>query len=64
MGLASYYRCLVKNFAQIAHPLHALTQKGAAYVWSKSCQEAFEELKRRLTEAPILTYQSLDKTSL
>ena len=28
MGLASYYRPFVRSFAQIATPLHALTQKG------------------------------------
>ena len=61
MGLASYYRRFVKNFAQIAQPLHALTRKGATYNWSESCQEAFDELRKRLTEAPILVYPSFDR---
>ena len=61
MGLASYYRRFVKNFAQIAQPLHALTRQGATYNWSESCQEAFDELRKRLTEAPILVYPSFNR---
>lgn len=30
------------------------------YVWSETCQEAFEELKKQLTEAPSLSYPSFD----
>ena len=58
MGLASYYRRLVKSFATVAQPLHALTRKGASFVWSVACQEAFAGLKKRLTAAPILAYPS------
>ena len=61
MGLASYYRRFVKCFAKIAQPLHALTRKGVSYIWSESCQRAFEELKNRLSEAPILAYPSFVK---
>lgn len=60
MGLASYYRRFVKGFAQLAQPLHALTRKGATYSWTEACQDAFDELKRRLTTAPILAYPSFD----
>ena len=55
VGLCSYYRHLVQGFAGIAEPLHALTKKGAKWNWSEECQEAFQELKRRLTSAPIMT---------
>ena len=55
VGLCSYYRNLVQGFAGIAEPLHALTKKGAKWNWNEECQEAFEELKRRLTSAPIMT---------
>ena len=54
MGLTNYYRKFVKDFAHIASPLHDLTKKGAAFLWTEECQTAFETLKQALTEAPIL----------
>ena len=36
--------------------MHALTQKGAVFKWSVSCQEAFQHLKNLLVEAPVLAY--------
>ena len=56
MGLTNYYRKFVKDFAHIASPLHDLTKKGAAFLWTEECQTAFETLKQVLTEAPILAY--------
>ncbi|KAL5509722.1 hypothetical protein EMCRGX_G005140 [Ephydatia muelleri] len=55
LGLASYYRRFVKDFAHIASPLHALTEKGREWVWSKECNDAFFDLKKRLVSSPILT---------
>jgi len=55
-GLASYYRKFVKNFASIAEPLSALTQKGVRFNWSPKAQQAFEHLKRALAETVILAY--------
>ena len=54
LGLCSYYRRFVKDFAMIAAPLHALTGKNARFYWSENCQEAFDVLKERLVSAPIL----------
>lgn len=54
IGLCSYYRKFVPNFAQVARPLHALTKKGIKFEWSSQCEEAFQTLKERLTKAPIL----------
>ena len=56
MGLASYYRRFVKGFAEIARPLHQLTEKNRRFEWTSECQKAFEELKARLTSPPILAY--------
>src|ERR1043165_3033626 len=55
IGLASYCRRFVKNFSKIAKPMTELLCKGKRYTWSSACQGAFEELKRRLPTAPILT---------
>lgn len=56
MGLCTYYRRFVKQFAQIASPLHQLTRRGACFEWSAACQVAFDSLKRALVEAPVLPY--------
>ena len=54
VGLCSYYRKFISGFAQIAAPLHELTKKNARFRWSPSQEDAFQELKSRLTSAPIL----------
>lgn len=61
LGLASYYRKFVPKFAKIAEPLHRLTCKEAEFVWSDDCQHAFDSLKQKLTQAPVLAYPSFDK---
>ncbi|KAL0534148.1 hypothetical protein IC582_028432 [Cucumis melo] len=55
LGLAGYYRRFVKNFSRIATPLTQLTRKGAPFVWSKACEDSFQNLKQKLVTAPILT---------
>ena len=54
VGLASYYRRFVQNFASIATPLHALMKSNQRFVWGDKEQEAFEKLKAALTSPPIL----------
>ncbi|KAD7477567.1 hypothetical protein E3N88_00703 [Mikania micrantha] len=55
LGLAGYYRKFIQDFSRIATPLTKLTRKEVKYDWGPTQVQAFEELKRRLTEAPILT---------
>ena len=54
MGLCSYYRKFVPQFAHVGRPLHALTRKDVRFNWTHECDEAFEQLKTALTEAPVL----------
>ena len=56
--LASYYRRFIQGFAEIAKPLHRLTERNNTWHWTKECQETFRELKTRLINAPILAYPS------
>lgn len=56
LGLCSYYRRFVKNFAEIAKPLHALYEKNAKFLWTPECQKSFDSLKDSLTSAPILGF--------
>ena len=56
LGLASYYRRFIAGFSNIARPLHRLTEKGQPFTWTDDCEAAFQDLKKRLVEAPILAY--------
>jgi len=62
LGLASYYRRFIKNFAHVAAPLHALIHKGKSWQWSAECTEAFFELKKRLISAPVLMLPDFSKS--
>ena len=54
LGLAGYYRKFVEGFSRIAAPLTKLIRKYVKYDWVDACQRSFEELKSRLTSAPVL----------
>src|SRR4051812_47203636 len=54
LGLAGYYRRFIEGFSKLALPLTQLTCKGKAFIWDIVCERNFEELKRRLTSAPVL----------
>ncbi len=63
LGLCGYYRRFVKQFAEIARPLSALTsiKLRGPLPWNHLCDAAFEELKQRLSSAPILAYPNFKK---
>lgn len=54
LGLAGYYWKFVQDFSKIANPLTKLTIKNAKFNWTPKCDEAFQELKKRLATAPVL----------
>ena len=56
LGLCSYYRRYVQNFAEIAQPLLKASEVTANFNWAPEAQDAFETLKSRLTTTPILAF--------
>ena len=54
LGLVGYYRRFIEDFSMIVAPMTRLTRKEVKFDWDDGCEEAFQELKRRLTSAPIL----------
>mgnify|MGYP004497596331 CR=1 FL=1 len=56
LGLAGYYRRFILNFSKIALPLTSLTYKDKPYLWGPSQEEAFQTLKQKLCDAPILPF--------
>jgi hypothetical protein len=53
-GLAGFYRRFVKDFSTIAAALNNLTKKDVPFKWSDEQDQAFNELKAKLCEAPLL----------
>ena len=56
VGFVGYYGRFVKNFAELADPLVALTWKGVPFMWGSEQQTAFDALKACLLSAPILGF--------
>nr|GEV66018.1 reverse transcriptase domain-containing protein [Tanacetum cinerariifolium] len=54
LGHPGFYRRFIKDFSKIARPMTRLLKKDTPFILSKECVEAFQTLKRKLTEAPIL----------
>nr|GEX08175.1 reverse transcriptase domain-containing protein [Tanacetum cinerariifolium] len=54
LGHVSVYRRFIKDFSKIARPMTRLLEKDTSFIFSNKCVEAFQTLKRKLTEAPIL----------
>jgi hypothetical protein len=61
-GLAGFYRRFVRDFSTIAAPLNELTKKGLEFKWGQSQENAFQELKKRLTKAPLLVLPDFTQT--
>ena len=75
--LASYYHWFIPNFAKWGGPLHSLIVPASfkqkickgemkksdlpEFQWTPACQEGFDQLKKALTEAPILAYPDYSK---
>ncbi|GJR64902.1 reverse transcriptase domain-containing protein [Tanacetum coccineum] len=54
LGHAGFYRRFIQDFSKIARPMTHLLEKETPFVFSKDCIDAFQTLKKKLTEALIL----------
>ena len=61
LGLTSYYRKFIRDFAKVAQPLTEMTGSKVPFQWSEKQQQAFEFLKEKLTSPPLLAYPQFDK---
>ncbi|KAL8148658.1 hypothetical protein AgCh_005865 [Apium graveolens] len=53
--VTGYYQRFVQDFSKIATPLTKLTRKNEKFIWNEKYEEIFQELKKRLITAPILS---------
>ena len=58
LGLARYYRRSIIDFSIDEEPLYRLNKKGVKFQWGPERLRAFDELKHRLTSAPMLATQT------
>lgn len=56
LGCCNYYRKYIKNYANIARPMHNLCKKEAVFIWTENCEEAFSTLKNALMSEPLLIF--------
>ncbi|GJZ54823.1 reverse transcriptase domain-containing protein [Tanacetum coccineum] len=54
LGHAGFYRRFIKDFSKISRPMTHLLEKNTPFIFSDECIQAFQTLKKKLTEAPIL----------
>ncbi|KAL9379588.1 hypothetical protein Peur_028070 [Populus x canadensis] len=61
LGHAGFYRRFIKDFSKITAPLYKLLAKEVDFVFDQACKDAHDELKRRVTSAPIIQPPNWDE---
>ena len=61
LGMAGYYRRFIEGFSTIAKPMTQLLEKGKKFEWREACEKSFQELKSKLTTAPVLIVPDIHK---
>ena len=61
LGHAGFYRRFIKDFSKIARPLCRLLEKDTRFNFDESCKTAFEEIKIKLVQAPIMAAPEWDQ---
>ena len=55
LGAVNFCRKFLRNYGEMARPLYALTRKNTEWIWGAQQQETFDNIKKALTSAPVLT---------
>jgi hypothetical protein len=61
LGMAGYYWRFIEGFSRIAGPMTKILRKNTSFEWSEKCEDSFQELKKKLTTAPILAVSETGK---
>ncbi|EAQ87652.1 hypothetical protein CHGG_04271 [Chaetomium globosum CBS 148.51] len=54
IGFANFVRIFIKNFGEIARPLHELTKKDTTFQWKQEHEQAFQRIRDAITADPVL----------
>ena len=61
VAFCNYYRRFIKDFADIASPLNALSKKKQEFIWTQRCQDSFNNLKQKLMSPEVLKYPNFEE---
>lgn len=61
LGMTGWYQRYIGQYSTIAAPITDLLKKSDKFTWTTDAQTAFEQLKARLTSAPVLTHPDFEK---
>ena len=61
LGFVNYLAKFLPRLSEIAQPIRELTTKNAVFVWSRQHDEAFEQVKKLVTEHPVLRYYDMNE---
>jgi hypothetical protein len=61
LGLSGYYQRFIEGFSKISKPMTELLERDKKFEWTSTCKASFQELKKRLTTAPILVMPDMEK---
>ena len=60
-GMIQYLAKFLPNLARDLQPIRELTKKDVEWNWSTECQEAFQKVKEKITNTPLLAYFDSNK---
>ncbi|KAL7053970.1 hypothetical protein AAHC03_026683 [Spirometra sp. Aus1] len=63
IGLALWCRRLIKDYANIAAPLHRLTQKEKKFKWTAECDASSQLLKGSLCTSSVLVFPDISEVA-
>jgi hypothetical protein len=56
IGFCNFYRRFIEAFSKVMRPIIELTKKELKFEWNMNAQKAFDEIKQRITSAPVLVH--------